>query len=70
MRQPKRLRVEQIGGVNNRVINPRRIDDGFFSRVPPELFPHILKFLSSEVVLLLILPLNLLNNFESGTNYF
>ncbi|KAI3792890.1 hypothetical protein L2E82_06781 [Cichorium intybus] len=48
VRQPKRLRVEQNGGVNNRVINPRRIDDGFFSRIPPELFPHILKFLSSE----------------------
>ncbi|KAL4592965.1 hypothetical protein LXL04_005974 [Taraxacum kok-saghyz] len=48
VRQPKRLRVEQNGGVNNRLINPRRIDDGFFSRIPPELFPHILKFLSSE----------------------
>lgn len=56
MRQPKRLRMEQNGGVNNRVINPRRIDDGFFSRIPPELFPHILKFLSSEVVLLLTAP--------------
>lgn len=32
----------------NRMINPRRIEGGFFSRVPPELFPHILKFLSSE----------------------
>lgn len=34
--------------VNNTVL-PRRIDTGCFSKVPPELFHHILKFLSSEV---------------------
>lgn len=28
---------------------PRRIETGCFSKVPPELFHHILKFLSSEV---------------------
>lgn len=27
----------------------RRIETGIFSKLPPELFPHILKFLSSEV---------------------
>lgn len=25
-----------------------RIETGIFSKIPPELFPHILKFLSSE----------------------
>lgn len=54
MRPTKRLRVEQNGVVSNRGVNTRRIEDGFFSVIPPELFPHILKFLSSEVVLLLI----------------
>lgn len=33
---------------NNSKIVPRRIDSGILSKVPPELFPHILKFLSSE----------------------
>ncbi|MED6182395.1 hypothetical protein PIB30_028139 [Stylosanthes scabra] len=33
--------------VNNEVV-PRRIETGSFSKVPPELFHHILKFLSSE----------------------
>lgn len=28
--------------------SPKRIDTGIFSKIPPELFPHILKFLSSE----------------------
>lgn len=28
---------------------PRRIESGILSKIPPELFPHILKFLSSEV---------------------
>lgn len=27
----------------------RRIETGYFSQIPPELFNHILKFLSSEV---------------------
>lgn len=34
-------------GANNAMV-PRRIETGFFSKVPPELFHHILKFLSSE----------------------
>ncbi|KAL5181130.1 F-box protein SKIP31 [Glycine soja] len=33
--------------VNNGVV-PRRIETGYFSQIPPELFHHILKFLSSE----------------------
>ncbi|XVE65416.1 hypothetical protein DITRI_Ditri07aG0178500 [Diplodiscus trichospermus] len=33
---------------NNHRIVPRRIESGTFSKIPPELFPHILKFLSSE----------------------
>ncbi|GKB47030.1 F-box protein SKIP31 [Tanacetum coccineum] len=36
VRPVKRVRVEHW------------IDDGFLSKIPPELFPHILKFLSSE----------------------
>jgi hypothetical protein len=28
----------------------KRIETGLFSKIPPELFPHILKFLSSEVI--------------------
>lgn len=35
-------------GFNNGAV-PRRIETGFFSKIPPELFHHILKFLSSEV---------------------
>nr|AFK43582.1 unknown [Lotus japonicus] len=34
-------------GVNNGVV-PKRIETGFFSKIPPEFFHHILKFLSSE----------------------
>ncbi|KAK1435965.1 hypothetical protein QVD17_01738 [Tagetes erecta] len=48
VRPTKRLRFEQNGAVSNRGVNPRRIEDGVFSVIPPELFPHILKFLSSE----------------------
>lgn len=40
-------------GVNNGVV-PKRIETGFFSKIPPELFHHILKFLSSEVVALYV----------------
>lgn len=40
------------GGINNNRENPRRIDTGIFSKVPPELYHHILKFLSSEVLIL------------------
>ncbi|XP_071698281.1 F-box protein SKIP31-like [Rutidosis leptorrhynchoides] len=47
-RPPKRFRIEQNGVVSNKEVNSRRIDDGFFAKIPPELFPHILKFLSSE----------------------
>lgn len=36
--------------VNNRV-TPRRIETGFFSNIPPEIYHHILKFLSSEVMI-------------------
>lgn len=43
---------DSYGEVNNRGIIPKRIDNGFFSCIPPELYPHILKFLSSEVILL------------------
>ncbi|XP_057758740.1 F-box protein SKIP31 isoform X1 [Arachis stenosperma] len=32
----------------NNVVVPKRIETGSFSKVPPELFHHILKFLSSE----------------------
>ncbi|XP_061341750.1 F-box protein SKIP31 isoform X2 [Gastrolobium bilobum] len=34
-------------GVDNGMVS-RRIETGFFSKIPPELFHHILKFLSSE----------------------
>lgn len=34
---------------NNNISSVRRIESGTFSKIPPELFPHILKFLSSEV---------------------
>lgn len=33
----------------NKSLVPRTIETGFFSKIPPELFHHILKFLSSEV---------------------
>ncbi|KAM7490868.1 hypothetical protein LguiA_033789 [Lonicera macranthoides] len=62
--KPKRVRVDEGSSTrSNEVVacsssggkdslksrtNPRRIDTGFFSNVPPELFHHILKFLSSE----------------------
>jgi hypothetical protein len=34
---------------NNKRSMLKRIETGLFSKIPPELFPHILKFLSSEV---------------------
>ncbi|KAB2053922.1 hypothetical protein ES319_A12G219500v1 [Gossypium barbadense] len=37
----------QVKNNNNRN-NPRRIESGTFSKIPPELFTQILKFLSSE----------------------
>lgn len=43
---------EIINNKNNNNNNrgpSRRIESGIFSKIPPELFPHILKFLSSEV---------------------
>lgn len=56
----KRVRVnenenkEEGGSSSNNKNNNRsllkRIETGLFSKVPPELFPHILKFLSSEVL--------------------
>lgn len=39
---------------NNNKGEQRRIKSGILSKIPPELFPHILKFLSSEVTLVLI----------------
>lgn len=36
------------GGIHNDRVKSNRIDSGLFSKVPPELFHHILKFLSSE----------------------
>jgi hypothetical protein len=39
---------------NNNKGEQRRIKSGVLSKIPPELFPHILKFLSSEVTLVLI----------------
>lgn len=40
----------QVKNNNNNRSVPRRIESGTFSKIPPELFPHILKFLSSEVL--------------------
>ncbi|TQD86569.1 hypothetical protein C1H46_027901 [Malus baccata] len=37
-----------IGCSSNSGNTPVRIETGIFSKIPPELFPHILKFLSSE----------------------
>lgn len=36
---------------SNKNVVPKTIETGFFSKIPPELFHHILKFLSSEVFL-------------------
>ncbi|KAI9152735.1 hypothetical protein LWI28_000218 [Acer negundo] len=45
----KKTRVEEgSGSGSGSGSDPRRIETGIFSKVPPELFPHILKFLSSE----------------------
>ncbi|CAI0410177.1 unnamed protein product [Linum tenue] len=41
-------RADEENGDRRRIIRSRRIESGIFSVVPPELFPHILKFLSSE----------------------
>lgn len=54
--EAKRVRVnenEKAGGSSssNNSSVPKRIETGFFSKIPSELFPHILKFLSSEVPL-------------------
>lgn len=38
--------------VANNAVVLRRIETGVFSKIPPELFHHILKFLSSEVTFL------------------
>ncbi|KDP31564.1 hypothetical protein JCGZ_15381 [Jatropha curcas] len=39
----------------------RRIESGIFSKIPPELFPHILKFLSSEDLMACSLVCKFLN---------
>ncbi|KAJ0042521.1 hypothetical protein Pint_19473 [Pistacia integerrima] len=43
----KKLRVEE-GSSSGSGADPARIESGILSKIPPELFPHILKFLSSE----------------------
>lgn len=61
--KPKRARIEQISPNEQREVVsvtssssqskgvvPGRIESGIFSKIPPELFRHILKFLSSEVL--------------------
>lgn len=61
--KPKKARVEQISPNQQREVDsitasssqskdvvPGRIETGIFSKIPPELFRHILKFLSSEVL--------------------
>lgn len=42
---------------------PRRMETGNLSKVPPELFCHILKFLSSEVLVLFVFNYLLLQYF-------
>lgn len=54
----KKLRVEE-GSSSGSGADPARIESGILSKIPPELFPHILKFLSSEVVLYIYLKKNL-----------
>ncbi|OWM65054.1 hypothetical protein CDL15_Pgr028772 [Punica granatum] len=39
---------DESNSSRNRTVVPKRIDSGVFSKLPPELFPHILKFLPSE----------------------
>ncbi|XP_059444791.1 F-box protein SKIP31 isoform X2 [Corylus avellana] len=43
----------------------KRIETGLFSKIPPELFPHILKFLSSEDLVACSLVCRFLNNAAS-----
>ncbi|XWS62276.1 hypothetical protein CRYUN_Cryun07bG0196300 [Craigia yunnanensis] len=52
-----------LGQVKNNIIGsvPRRIENGTFRKIPPELFPHILKFLSSEDLVLCSLVCSFLN---------
>ncbi|XVF52229.1 hypothetical protein PTKIN_Ptkin05aG0002400 [Pterospermum kingtungense] len=49
----------QLKNNNNRSV--RRIESETFSKIPPELFPHILKFLSSEDLVSCSLVCNFLN---------
>ncbi|KAL5539620.1 hypothetical protein UlMin_042306 [Ulmus minor] len=51
--KPKRIREEAADGdgvssPSTATAPPKRIQTGIFSKIPPELFPHFLKFLSSE----------------------
>lgn len=46
---------------SNRKNKPRSIESGIFSKIPPELFPHILKFLSSEDLIACSLVCSFLN---------
>ncbi|XP_022756458.1 F-box protein SKIP31-like isoform X2 [Durio zibethinus] len=50
----------QVKNNNNRSV-PRRIESGTFSKIPPELLPHILKFLSSEDLVTCSLVCSFLN---------
>ncbi|XP_038713161.1 F-box protein SKIP31 isoform X2 [Tripterygium wilfordii] len=45
---PPSIMQPQSNNDNSSKIISRRIESGTFSKIPPELFPHILKFLSSE----------------------
>lgn len=55
IRSPSSSRIVKCNSSGHRVeggidrVKSSRIDTGSFSKVPPELFHHILKFLSSEV---------------------
>ena len=76
--KPKRIREEAADGDGDGVSSPytatappKRIQTGIFSTIPPELFPHILKFLSSEVSPLpfLLSPLTLIHAFSYSFNF-
>lgn len=51
MPESKRRRLEISGGDGAAVSG--RVESGILGKIPPELLPHILKFMSSEVQLLI-----------------
>lgn len=77
--KPKRARIEQInpneegevGSVpttsssESKGVVPGRIETGIFTKIPPELFRHILKFLSSEDLISCSLVCRFLNSVAS-----